>query len=79
MKPHLDRGDEKHLVQIWHYSDHIRLLRADFFVKYVCLSAFSMRQSKRALSETQAGSAFLTRLTFACVVFTRRTPVCSLV
>ena len=33
-----------------------------------------MHQSNRALSETQAGSAFSTRLTFACAVFARRTP-----
>ena len=32
-----------------------------------------MHQSKSALSETHAGFALLTRLTFACVVFARRT------
>ena len=62
------------LVQIWHYSVHNRLLLADFVEKTVCLSTFSMHQRKRAFSETQAGFAFSTRLTFACVVFAQRTP-----
>ena len=74
MKPHLAWGDEKtpcpNLALLCSYSTSSH----GFFRKEtVCLNTFSMHQSKRTLSETQAGSAFSTRLTFACVVFTRRT------